>query len=248
MELFLISTEPGGMETLVDVMRKKNIPANRLRCRMLDPARPGFDTLKLMAQNVTMMGFESLAKQAPTERRNAQFIEVLSCLSDFQDDFTGARFGPVTNFDPSHHAVAVDSQSGLNIMAMDNTIGDKVTAHQGEWGVAMNMLEKLIHALTSNLKCLFVLTAHIEPERDEITGGIKLMTSTLGRKLAPKIPRFFSEVVLTKTEGANYFWSTNEPNIDLKHRTLPHLNKIKPDFSPIIEAYKSRVAYLQQGA
>ena len=128
---------------------------------------------------------------------------------------------------------------------MDLTIGDKVTAHQGEWGIAMNMIDKLLLTLTSNLQCLFVLTAHIEREMDEVTGGTKLMTSTLGRKLAPKIPRFFSEVVLTSTEGGKYYWNTTSANIDLKHRALPLGQKLNPSFAPIIAAYNQRIAYLK---
>jgi hypothetical protein len=51
------------------------------------------------------------------------------------------------------------------------------------------------------------------------------MVSTLGKKLAPSIPRFFSEVVLatteTKGDQKSYYWSTNEANTILKDRSLP---------------------------
>lgn len=242
-ELFYICTEPNGLETLIDAMRKKGIPADMLHYKIIEPSRPGFHTLQAMASKITEMGFDSLSKLGPTERSNAQFITLVNTLSNFSDERTGKAFGPVNKF-PSHVALALDSLSGVNLMAMDLTIGDKVTAHVGEWGIAMNMIDKLILSLTSNLQCLFVLTAHIEPERDEVTGGTKLMSSTLGKKLAPKIPRFFSEVVLTHTEGDSYYWSTSHPQIDLKHRALQRYNKLLPTFKPILEAYQQRLGFL----
>lgn len=247
LELFYICTEPNGIETLIDVMKSKNLSPDLLHYKIIEPARPGFHSLHSMATRVTQMGFDSLSKLGPTERTNAQFLTLVSTLNNFIDDRTGKSYGDVSKFPPTY-ALAIDSLSGLNIMAMDLTIGDKVTAHQGEWGIAMNMLDKLILSLTSNLKCLFILTAHVEPERDEITGGTKLMSATLGRKLAPKVPRFFSEVVLAQTEGASYLWSTSHPQIDLKHRSLPLGNKLPPTFKPIISAYQARLAYLQPSA
>ena len=242
-ETFYICTEPNGLETLLDAMRKRKIDPSLLHYKIIEPSRPGFTTLHHMARRITEMGFDSLSKLGPTERSNAQFLTLISTLNDFIDERTGQGFGPVSKF-PSNVALVLDSLSGVNIMAMDLTIGDKVTAHVGEWGIAMNMLDKLILSLTSNLSCMFVLTAHIEPERDEITGGTKLMSATLGRKLAPKIPRFFSEVILTHTEGDVYYWSTSNPQIDLKHRALPRYNKLQPSFKPILENYQQRLAFL----
>jgi hypothetical protein len=244
-ELFYICTEPNGLETLLDAMRKKKIDPALLHYKVIEPSRPGFHTLYAMATKITEMGFDSLSKLGPTERSNAQFLTLISTLSNFTDDRTGQTYGPVNKF-PPNVALALDSLSGVNIMAMDLTIGDKVTAHVGEWGIAMNMIDKLLLSLTSNLSCLFVLTAHIEPERDEITGGTKLMSATLGRKLAPKIPRFFSEVILTHTEGDTYYWSTSHPQIDLKHRALPRYNKLLPTFKPIIDNYQQRLAFISQ--
>lgn len=242
-ELFYLCTEPNGLETLLDVMKKKSIPPSMLHYHVIEPNRPGFTHLLSMATKITQMGFDSLSKLGPTSRDNAQFLTLIATLGNFTDQRTNQSFGPVDKL-PSDKAFALDSLSGVNIMSMDLTIGDKVTAHQGEWGIAMNMIDKLILSLTSNLKCLFILTAHIEPERDEITGGTKLMASTLGRRLAPRIPRFFSEVILTHQEGSTYLWSTSHPQIDLKHRALPLSGKIPPSFKPIIDNYKSRLAFI----
>jgi hypothetical protein len=245
LELFVICTEPGGMETLLDTLASKSLPITKLHWRVIPPARPGFEALRSMGEKISQFNFDTLSKMQPTSRTNAQFLSVVDSARNFTCDHCGTAFGNISNFD-STRAVAIDSLSGLSLMAMDLAIGDKVTAHMGEWGVAMSSLDKLILALTSNLKSLLVLTAHIEREGDEVGGGSKIMVSTLGKKLAPRLPRFFSEVVLCKTEGAKYYWSNMEPNYDLKHRALAHSNKLEPSFKPIIERYKNRLEQLKQ--
>jgi hypothetical protein len=80
---------------------------------------------------------------------------------------------------------------------------------------------------------------------DEITGVQRVMTSTLGRKLAPKIPRFFSEVIYAQRGapgGLPFKWSTIDANADLKNRVLPVSSVLPPDFGPIIAGHKKRLA------
>jgi hypothetical protein len=108
----------------------------------------------------------------------------------------------------------------------------------------MKLLDKALLAWTSNLKCLFVLTAHLARETDEITQSTKVMVNTLGKKLAPDIPKFFSEVVLTSVENGQFFWNTSSTSADLKHRALPLQAKLQPSFKPILEAYNKRLKLL----
>lgn len=238
LELFVIVTEPNGLDTLLDAVPSGAI--DKLHYKVIPPARPGFDTLFDMSKKISIMNYEALSKMVPTNRTNAQFLQVVDACRNFTCDRTGEVFGSFETFDASR-AVAIDSLSGISLMAMDLTIGDKVTAHQGEWGVAMGILEKFLLGCTSNLNCLFTICGHIERETDELTQGTKLMASTLGRKLAPKIPRFFSEVVLCSTEGKNYFWNTEGLGVDLKHRALPLASKLAPNFAPVINKYNERL-------
>jgi hypothetical protein len=60
--------------------------------------------------------------------------------------------------------------------------------------------------------------------------------------LAPKIPRFFSEVILARRSAEGFTWSTASNDADLKNRALPVSSKLVPDFTPIVDAYKRRVA------
>jgi len=242
LEVFVIITEPVGLDTLIDVVTAKKLPIAKLHWHSITPSRPGFDSLKDMAKKVAMMDYEAVSKLRPASNRtHAQWIKVLECLSNFTCQRDGKSYGPVDQFS-SDRVVVVDSLSGLNVMAMDITIGDKPTAHQGEWGIAMQQLEKLILALTSIPSCPFVLTAHTEREVNEITGVTQVMASALGRKLAPKLPRFFSEVVLAYREGEQFWWSTTATGVDLKNRALPLNAKLQPSFVPIFEVYRKRLA------
>jgi hypothetical protein len=76
----------------------------------------------------------------------------------------------------------------------------------------------------------------------------KITVSTLGRKLAPKIPRFFSEVIRARKDGAGkFFWSTQDSEADLKNRALPSGANIAQDFAPVIEAYRRREKLAAKG-
>lgn len=244
LEVFMIITEPNGLESLLDAIEKKNLSLEKLHYRVITPARPDFDSLIKMATIVSLSDQTTLSALKPgSERAKAQWIDLLKTLNNFVDERTGKAYGSVNKLGPDC-AVVIDSLSGLNLMAMDITIGDKVTAHQGEWGIAMNLLEKLLITLTSSLTSTFVLVSHTEREMDEITGASQIMVSSLGRKLAPKIPRFFSEIVLTHVQSdgdrRTFLWSTNTQNHTLKNRSLPVGARLEPSFFPIISAFRRR--------
>ena len=245
LEVFVVSTEPHGLETLLDVTSEKKLPLNKLHWRYIPPARPGFETLERLGKLISISDQKSLSDARPGNRSEAQWIELLKTFVDFKDDKDGKSYGDVTKFN-SKQALVVDSLSGISSMAMDVTIGDKVTANPGEWGIAMRALDKFLLTCTSDLKCFFILTAHVEREEDLITGASKIMVSTLGKKLAPQIPKFFSEVILaditTDGDKRTHLWSTNTANVVLKNRSLPISSKLPPTFGPIVEAYKKRLA------
>lgn len=245
LKVFVIITEPTGLDTLLDVVHSKRLDVSNLHWRAITPARASFKGLIDIANKVSVMDFEALSKLRPSgNRRDAQWISVLHQLDKFKSDKDDKDYGDITSFGPDC-AVVLDSLSGLNLMAMDLVIGDKPNAHQGEWGTAMGMLEKLLLTLCSSLKCTFVLTSHLEREVNEITGGSTIGASALGRKLGPKIPRFFSETVMAYRDGDKFYWSTTAVGVDLKNRALPLSNKLEPTFRPVVEAYRRRLTQLE---
>lgn len=242
-KLFLIVTEPNGLEVVLDSFMRRGVPISKLHFHVIAPARAGFEELKNLAKLVSISTHESLTKQTPGSRQGAKCIDVMGIFHNFTCQRTGESFGSLDQVG-TDCAVAMDSLSGLSAMAWDVTVGNKLTAHPGEWGVGMKLIDKAILSWTSNLKCLFVLTAHVERETDEISQGTKLMVSTLGRKLAPNIPKFFSEVVLTSTENGQFFWNTTSPFVDLKHRALPLGARLPVSFKPVVERYNQRLGLM----
>lgn len=228
-EPFIISTEPGIESTLGD------IPKEKLHWHYIPPASAGWADMMDSAKKINMFDLKALTGLTDINKRKYnQFVEVLQQCQNFQDQRTGQEFGDVTTWGPGR-ALVIDSLSGLNIMAMNLVVGSKPVKSMADWGIAMDNLERLIIKLTTDLSCYFVLTAHMERETDEVTGGTSLMASTLGRKLAPRIPRFFDDVVMCQRTNKEFTWSTTAMGADLKARNLPWANNIPPTFKTIVE-------------
>lgn len=240
----VVITEPTGLESLIDTWIEKKLNPDLLRYTQINPAREDLTGIVDTAKKISISDAQQLASMKPSaNRKDSQWFKLLQSIQDFKDDRTGKSYGPVQKLGPKD-AFIIDSLSGMNIMAMDLVLGDKVTASPGEWGLAMKSIEKLLSFLCSNLKCTFVLTAHLEKETNEVTGGTQIYASTLGKKLAPTLPRFFSEVVMAHREADKFYWSTSNFGVDLKNRALPIGSKLLPDFSPIVRKYQERQAFL----
>lgn len=232
-KIAIVFTEP-GMETLGD------IPPEKLAWHYIPPATASWETAISQLKKINTLSFDALAKLSDMDKRQyTQFIDLYSTLANFTDDRTGEVLGPVDEF-PTDMALVVDSMSGINLMAMKLVTGGKPVRSQADWQVAMDNVEQLVTKLTTDVKCTMVMTAHLERETDEITGGTTLMASTLGRKLAPKIPRFFSDCIHVKREGDRFTWSTATMNADLKTRSLKIADNLPPSFVPLIESWKAR--------
>lgn len=236
MEVFGIFTEPQGMDIVADT------DPDQFHWQYIAPQKPSWGTMMDTADKLNRYTYEDLAKLTSgmnkTEYR--QFWHFLGACANFKCDRTGKEYGAIDDF-ANNKVFFVDSLSGLNIMAMDLIVGAKPTKHQGEWGTAMDNEERWINKACSDLRCFFVLTAHIEREIDEISGASFISVSALGKKLGPKIPRFFSDVIHCKrVEGNKFVWSTITPNMDLKARHVPWSDNIVASFVPIVNAWKAR--------
>ena len=243
-ELFVIITEPTGVDSLLDAWDREKLDINKLHYCTVPPASAGWGALKDLGTRINAMSYKDLSelKSGIGKEQMKQYPKLLANMENFHDERTGKAFGDVTTWDASR-CLAVDSLSGLSLIVLQHTVGFKPSPHQGEWGIAMSAVEMLLLKLSSDLKCFFVLTSHIEKEPDEITGMAKVSVSTLGRKLAPKIPRFFSEVIRARKDPTGKFlWSTLDAEADLKNRALPSSNNLEASFVPIVEAYKRRLA------
>ena len=121
LEVFVLVTEPTGIETLLDVVQKKNLDVAKLHWRYVSPARPGFELLEKQANLIAKFDQKFLADQKPPAREDSGFVSLLRSMVDFVDDKDGKSYGSVDKFDNSR-VVVVDSLTGVSAMAMDATI------------------------------------------------------------------------------------------------------------------------------
>lgn len=231
LEVFVLFTEP-GMEVLSDTDPEK------LHWHYIPPASADFADMIDSASKINRMSLKMLSDMSDINKsKYTEFIQILQSLSNFTCDRTGKSYGAVDSWG-SDKVLVMDSLSGLSICAMNLVTGSKPIKSIADWGMAMDNLERLITKLCVDTQCHFVMTAHLERETDEVTGGTTLMASTLGRKLAPKLPRFFSEVIHVKRDGDTYVWSTSTTNVDTKTRKLGLSAKLAPSFVPVIKAWR----------
>ena len=59
----------------------------------------------------------------------------------------------------------------------------------------------------------FILTAHLDADKDETTGRVKVLPMSVGRKLGPLMPKLFSEIFSSEIRskaggGIEYVWNT----------------------------------------
>jgi hypothetical protein len=248
-ETFVLVTEPTGTDSLIDSAKRRKLSLDKLHWRVIPPAAPGWKALGDALSTTKSMSYEDISKikQGIGKREMHQLEDFVQSLQSFVCERTRKDFGDVTSWDDSR-ALVLDSLSGLSLFVMHHTVGFKSSPHQGEWGIAMSLLEQLLLKLSSDCRCFFVLIAHTEREPDEIAGSSRITVSTLGRKLAPKIPRYFSEFVLARRTAQKFTWSTAANDSDLKSRALPVSNELEPTFVPVVEAHRRRKAEIASTA
>lgn len=239
-EVFYLGLEP-GLESLVGYYtdRGQPIPAN-LHWHILEAPSASFESMLGDATKINTLSLDSLAKMIdPNKSKHNQFLKLLTCLNNFTDQRSGESFGPVDKWSASR-CLVIDGMAGLGRAAMSLVIGGKAVKNQSDWGIAQDQLERLLRNICDGCKCHFVLLAHVERETDQILGGIKIMVSTLGRALAPKIPPMFSDVILCVRSGSTWTWDTASAMADVKTRYLPIKSDNPASFGPIIAKWKSR--------
>lgn len=238
-EVFYFAYEQGA-ESLVGYWadRGKPVPPNLHICTVKAPSA-SFNDLAEAVKFANTLSFDAVIKQQdPNRMKYNQLEQFLRSFNDVTDD-DGKKYGDLGKFAP-RQAVVIDGLTGLCQSAMQACIGGKFARDQKDWGMAQSMVESVLRKITTDCQCHVVLISHVERETDPNGGGLKLMASALGRALAPKLPAMFSDVVLTKRLGKEWFWDTEDPAADLKTRNLPISSKIPPDFKLILDKWKGR--------
>jgi hypothetical protein len=241
-EVFYLALEP-GLESLLGYWADsgKPIPPN-LHWHTLKAPDTSFLDMLDTATKINTFSLEMLAKMVdPNKSRHNQYLELFKTLNDFEDQRDGKKFGAVNTWG-TDRCLVIDSLTGLNNAALNLVIGGKPVRSQSDWGIAQQQLEGLLRKLCDGCVCHFVLLAHVERESDLVLGGVKLMASTLGKALAPKIPAMFSDVILTVRQGDKWTWDTANVMADLKTRNLPIKSDNPPSFAPVVKKWQARAA------
>lgn len=239
-EVFCVFLE-SGQESLLGYWTDRGlpVPAN-LHWHQVDAPKASFAEMISASKRINTMALDTLAKAVDPDRaKHDQFIKLLTCLNNFQDDRTGQSFGAVDEWG-TDRALVVDGMAGLGRAAMSLVVGGKPVKNQSDWGIAQDQVEKIVRMLCDNCRCHFVLLAHVERETDAVLGGVKLMVSALGAKLAPKLPPMFSDVILTVREGNKFSWDTGSAMADVKTRNLKIAQGLPASFKDVISKWKSR--------
>jgi hypothetical protein len=233
-----------GLETLLGYWKDhgKEVPKNLAWHQAL--TRPlSLASLIKGADNVGKLSYEALTKFTDPNRsgENNAFHKILTALSNFPDDRTGEKLGPVDSWGLEKIFV-IDSLSELSNACAKMVIGNKPTMAPPDYGVAQNNLMNFLRLCTQGMSCTFVLIAHVTREVDEITGGSKISVKAIGKALASEIPQLFSDTIFTVREGTAFYWDTAAANADVKTRNLPIAAKQSPDFGVIMSKWAQRGA------
>lgn len=233
LEVFALLTEP-CMDVIAD------IPKEKLHWHYLSPSTASWTAMEDSARKINTMAFKALTELPHVNRgEHAEYLQLMSLCDNFIDQRTGKSYGSVDSF-TTNQVLWIDSWSGISYMAMNLIAGSKPVRHPGDYGVSMDNLERFAIRLTQNLWCHVVIVCHPAREKDELTGGTATMIDTLGQKLAPKLPKLFTDIINTTRTESKFYWSTITPNMTLKARNLAWDDNIPPTFEPLIENWRER--------
>lgn len=242
-KVVMINHEGGFEDVLGDV------PKGKLAWVSLPVSEGSFDALIAMVRTINTQHPDVIQKMGGINKHLYQeFDKLLGICNNFVDQRTGDKLGPVFNF-PQNWCLWYESISALSEIAKNNAIGDKPFMELRDYQMVQNPVRKFLNHLVFNTKCLFVATAHLEPEVNEVTNQIQLTVSTVGRKLGPLLPRFFSDVIVTERIdeiGTNqqytskFLWHTVKPGVRTKTRNLPWAANMAPDFRPLLDNFRKR--------
>ncbi len=238
----LLATEPTAPNRVLDTLTARNLPTDKFDWQFVSPAMPGWDALLQSANVVNNMTLKDIAdmRGGIARQDGKQWIALLQAMNNFRSDRTGIEYGDVISWD-ENVAFVIDGLTGVSTMSRNLTVGLKPNPAPGEWGVMQNNILTVFKKLCADCKCFFVCIAHVERETNELTGMSNITVSTLGAKLAPKLPPEFTNVVYAKRNGANFLWSTADTGIDTKSGDLPLSDSLIPSFKPIVESFRVRL-------
>jgi hypothetical protein len=241
-EVFLLFLEP-GIEALIAPWADRGAPVPpNLHWHIMAPPQAGFDDLRRMIDESGKFTQKMLSNSVdPNRGKNNPVLPVIDLVNDFKDHRTGKSFGPVAGWD-TKRVFVIDHLTALSEMFLRMLTGNKAVSDLPDYGIAQTNFMQFQKYLINSCKCHFVMIAHVDRYIDEIHGGMRLMTKSIGKAIAGDIPIPYSDVILSRREGDKFYWDTAESNADVKTRNLSIQSKLPPDFGVILKKWEARNA------
>jgi hypothetical protein len=200
----------------------------------------GFNDVEDMLKKINQLSYENLTKVIdPFKQSHQALLQVVTVCNKFVCDCCGKDWGRADQWS-TDRALVFDSLSGLSDMAWGLVVGNKPVRAMPDYQVAQNAIRMLIDLCTTQCKCMFVLTAHIDREPNQLTGGTNITLKTIGQKLGPDLPRLFSDVIRCQKLGHTFVWDTEDMQSTVVARHLKIGSNLPASFGPLIETWKAR--------
>lgn len=217
-----------------------DVPKEKMAWQYVPPFTEDMGALLEMSERIGNMTFEAITKAHDNKRfTNSPWMKMLRSLMNFKDERTGKEFGNIASWG-TDKVFVIDSLSGLTVASRQNVAGNRPALAPPDYGLAQRQIEGLVNQICTAFRCHFVLIAHAERELDPVLGGQKIMASTIGKALAPVLPRYFTDSILTKRVGSKFQWDTADSQAVLKARNVTIGGDLPPSFVPLITAWQKR--------
>ena len=215
--------------------RGKQVPSN-IAWREIPVVTKSFSLMGRMAKDFGAMSYKMISEWSDPDRaKHDGMMRMYGYLNKFEDERTGQTLGSVEEWG-NDTVLIFDGMSGINRAVQGLVVGSRPTMAQGEWNVAQNLINEFLDKLMT-MRCHVVILAHIEREIDEINNTTIITVASLGKKLAPKIPAKFGDVIISGRKSDKFIWTTMGLQADTKVRNLPLGAELVPGFAPLIESW-----------
>lgn len=235
---FILFTEPGLLGMSKSCQAAGITDPHPFHYHYIPPTLSDWDALTKIGENVNQLPYSALCKMVDTNKKKYnQWLEVIKNNNNFHCEGCGQDFGDIQSWG-TDRAFVLDSLTGFSEMSMRLYIGGKVAKDKPDYQIAQDMIMRVLDKWTLETNCWFIMIAHEERESDDITGAVRRFPSSVGKAIAPDIPKNFSDVIEAVREGNNFSWDTAATGAATKATFLPVQAKQIPNFVTIVEAWK----------
>lgn len=207
----------------------------------IPPVSGDWSVLRETFRNTNALSYEGLCglKAGIKKEKCTAMLDVVAALNSFKCEHCGKDLGDVSTWG-TDRVLIFDHLSGISEMSRQLSVGLRQVMTQGEYGVAMQNIYNLLTSIIRNCTCHIAVMAHIEKEKDEVSGLVYDMVQTLGQKLAPQLPKEFSDVIRADKQGTNFFWTTVFNNMAVKGMNVEIASNLRPSFELLFAGWLKR--------